>query len=50
MLQRERHAGGLRRRSRFAAWKIRFSGACLTIAPAFWGLPKAGEPTVRRRG
>jgi len=34
----------------FAAWKISFSGACLTMAPSVGGLPIGGEPTVRRRG
>src|SRR3954452_19375535 len=34
----------------FAAWKIRFSGACLTMPTAVGDSPIAGEPTVRQRG
>ena len=38
------------RRSRFAAWQNRPSGACPDDTGGGWGLPDAGEPTVHPRG
>jgi hypothetical protein len=45
-----RRAGGIASCSHFAPWKISFSGARFTVAPAVGGLPIRGEPTVQPRG